>query len=185
MRQAHRRMVAVLRGINVGGHRKVPMAELRELAEAEGFRDVATYIQSGNLVFTAGGSAATAEASLERAIAAHFGFPVDVVVRTADDWASYAAGNPFPDAAETRPNHLLLALSKQPPSPGAEVALRGQASAGERVALLGAALWVDYVGSVARSKLTPAALNKALGSPVTARNWTTVLKLAEMAHPTK
>ena len=161
------------------------MKVLVAVLESLGAQQAKTYIQSGNLVFTAGGSAATAEASLERAIAAHFGFPVDVVVRTADDWASYAAGNPFPDAAETRPNHLLLALSKQPPSPGAEVALRGQASAGERVALLGAALWVDYVGSVARSKLTPAALNKALGSPVTARNWTTVLKLAEMAHPTK
>jgi uncharacterized protein (DUF1697 family) len=176
-------MIAVLRGINVGGHRKVPMVELHSLAEAEGLTEIATYIQSGNLVFTTGTSAATAEAKLERAIEVRFGFSVDVIVRTANDWGKYATQNPFPDAAETRPNHLLLILSKQAPRQGVEVALREQAVAGERVALLGDALWIDYLGSVARSKLTPAVLNKAVGSPVTARNWTTVLRLAEMARP--
>ena len=174
------RMVALLRGINVGGRRPVPMAELRALASAAGFAEVATHIQSGNLVFRAGDTTAAAADTLERAIARHFGFPVDVVVRTADEWARYVAGNPFRDAAKERPSHLLLALARRPPHPEAATRLRARATLGERIALDGDALWLDYVGGVGRSKLTPAVLDRAAGAAVTARNWTTVLKLAEL-----
>ena len=78
--------VALLRGINVGGNKKVPMAELRALGEKLGWRQVATYIQSGNVVFAGGGGAAAAERALEQAIEKRFGFPVPVVVRTAAQW---------------------------------------------------------------------------------------------------
>lgn len=174
------RMVALLRGINVGGQRKVPMAALRTLAAGAGFAGVETYIQSGNLTFTASASTAEVEAELERAMKRRFGFAVDVIARTASEWAGYIASNPFPDAAEERPQHLLLSLSKRTPNDNAATRLRARATLGERIELRGDALWLDYAGGVGRSKLTPAVLDKAVGSAVTARNWTTVLKLAEM-----
>jgi uncharacterized protein (DUF1697 family) len=175
------RVIALLRGVNVGGHRPVPMAELRRLAVEAGFAEVETWIQSGNLVLTTAKTAAAVEAKLERAIAKRFGFAVDVVARTAAAWARYVTGNPFPTAAQERPHHVLLGLSRRRPSPAAAAALRARATLGEQVEVRGDGLWLDYAGGVGKSKLAPAVLDQAVGSPVTARNWTTVLKLAELA----
>src|SRR5688572_3125009 len=99
------KMVALLRGINVGGNRRVPMKELHSIAVKAGLKQVETYINSGNLVFDAGNlSAEDIAALLEKAIQKHFGFPVDVVARTEKQWKSYASRRPFADAAEIRPN---------------------------------------------------------------------------------
>lgn len=173
--------IALLRGINVGGHRPVPMAELRVLCGELGLADAQTYIQSGNLVFAATGTARALEARLEQAIAGRFGFAVDVLVRGAAQWPGYVAGNPMPEAAEAQPNLVLLGLSKSPPRPDAVAALRERAAAGERVEAAGEALWFHFPQGSARTKLTPAAIDRAVGSPVTTRNWRTVQKLAEMA----
>ncbi len=174
------RVVALLRGINVGGHRKVPMADLRELAGEIGFRDVRTYIQSGNLVLAADVGAPDAATQLEGALERRFGFHVDVVARTAVQWARYAAGSPFPEAAEAEPNRVMLLLSKAAPSADAAAALAARARDGERVAAAGDAVWVHYPGGAGTSKLTPALIDRALGSPTTARNWTTVLALHDL-----
>src|SRR5256885_11087562 len=93
------RMVALLRAVNVGG-RKLPMAELRGLCGELGWSDVATYIQSGNLVFTAPGKAGEIEGVLEQAIQKEFGLDVPVIVRSRAEWARYPAENPFPEAAK-------------------------------------------------------------------------------------
>jgi uncharacterized protein (DUF1697 family) len=167
------KMVALLRGINVGGKRIVPMAELRAIAEKLGFGDVETYIQSGNLIFSGGGGPAAAERALEQAIEKRMGFFVDVLVREAATWKKYAAKTPFPDAAQARPNLLHLALCKQKPGPGALTLLRERATT-ERIELAGDALWIDFKDGVARSKITPALLDRAVGSCVTARNYKTV-----------
>ena len=176
------RVIVLLRGINVGGRRAVPMADLRQLAGAAGYAEVETYIQSGNLVLTTTEATATVEATLERAIAKRFGFEVSVTARTAAAWARAIAANPFADAATERPSHLLLGLSKRPPSRDTAAQLRPHATLGERVEVRGDAIWLDYLGGVGKSKLSPAVLDRAVGSPVTARNWTTVRKLAEMAR---
>ena len=90
------RFVALLRGINVGGHRKVPMARLREVLGEAGFADVATYLQSGNAVVTAPDTDPQAVAShIEQAIAAAFGFDVDVLVRSGAELDAVIAANPF------------------------------------------------------------------------------------------
>jgi uncharacterized protein (DUF1697 family) len=175
-------MIALLRGINVGGNKLVPMGELRKLAIGLRFGNVATYIQSGNLVFTTTLAAATAEAALEKAIAAHFGFCVDVVVRSGRAWLRYAAKSPFADAEEARPNLLLLGLAKRPLKPRAAEALRPFTTAGERIEAVRDALWIDYGASIGRSKLSPVVLDRAVGSTVTARNWRTVQKLAELVR---
>lgn len=174
--------VALLRGVNVGGQKRVPMRELCALASEAGCSGVVSYIQSGNLVLARRSTASALEAALESSIAAHFGFQVEVIARRAEDLLFYARGTPFPDAESERPHLLLLALAKQPLAPGAVEAIRARAVGGERVEIVGDALWIDYGGSVARSKLTPALLDRAAGSTVTARNWRTVLKLAEMAR---
>jgi uncharacterized protein (DUF1697 family) len=173
------RMVALLRAVNVGG-RKLPMADLRPLCGALGWADVATYIQSGNVVFGSKRDSRELEQELERAIAEKFGFDVPVVVRTALEWAGYAPANPFPDPARDEPNWLMLLLSKRPPARNAEEAIQARAGGGERVARAGDAIWIHYPEGSGTSKLTPSLIDRAIGSPATSRNYRTVIKLQEM-----
>jgi len=175
-------MVALLRAINVGGTRKVPMADLRALLTAEGYTDVATYIQSGNVVLSSARAPAATEAALEAALAKRFGFDVPVVVRDHTAWRAYAGDGPFADARRDRPHLVHLCLARGPMNPDAAASLRARAAAGERVEQVGDALWIDFPSGVGTSKLTPAALDRAAGAPVTARNWNTIQKLAEMLH---
>jgi len=173
------RMVALLRAVNVGG-RKLPMAELRALCAELGWEDVATYIQSGNVVFTAKGRPAAIEKDLEQAIAKRFGLDVPAIVRTAAEWAKLAAGNPFARAARDEPNRLQLLVSKKPPNADAADTLMARARGGERVKAAGGALWFHFPEGVGTSKLTPSLIDKACGSPSTGRNYRTVIKLQEM-----
>jgi uncharacterized protein (DUF1697 family) len=170
------RMVALLRAVNVGG-RKLPMAELRALCEQLGWKDAQTYIQSGNVMFGATGEAEVIEKQLERAIEKQFHLDVPVIVRTAAQWVELAAGNPFPDEP---PNRVMLLLSKAKPALGAEDVIQARATAGESVRRAGDALWFHYPDGAGASKLTPALIDRAAGSPSTARNYNTVMKLKEM-----
>ena len=174
--------IALLRGINVSGHNKIPMGDLRRLCDGLGYGNAQTYIQSGNVVLAATDGAAAIEGKLEHAIELRFGFSVPVIVRTVKQWARYLAGNPFPSASQQEPNHVLMGLSKSRPAKGAVAELRDRAAAGEQVELRQDALWIFYAGGVARSKLTPALLDRVVGSSVTARNWRTVQQLAALAR---
>ncbi len=175
------RLIALLRAVNVGG-RKLPMAELRTLCGELGWTDVETYIQSGNVVFTAPGTGGEIERELEEAIEARFGMDVPVMVRTASQWAAYVAANPFPEAAEVEPNRLMLLVSKTAPDEHAADKLMERAQGGESVRAASGALWFHFPEGVGTSKLTPAAIDRIAGSPSTSRNWRTVLKLREMAQ---
>lgn len=174
------RFIALLRGVNVGGHRPVPMAKLRALCTELGFEQVTTYIQSGNVVFSATGPTRAVEAALEQAMAPHFGFPVDVLVRTVEEWRTYLAGNPFPEPTAAQPNRVMLLLAKRTPEPGAVEALRQRAGSGERVEASGVAIWIHYPLGAGNSKLSPSLLDRLVGSPVTARNVRTVQVLADL-----
>ena len=175
------RLIALLRAVNVGG-RKLPMAELRALCGELGWEDVRTYIQSGNLVFTAPGKAEAQETKLEEAIREKFGMDVPVMVRTASQWADYIAANPFAKVANDEPNRLQLLISKEAPKSDAAEKLMERAQAGEAVKAAGGALWFHFPEGVGTSKLTPSLIDKAAGSPSTGRNWRTVLKLRELAE---
>jgi len=178
------RFLALLRGINVGGNRKVPMAELRELAEELGFEEPSTYIQSGNLVFGARGKVAGLARKLEAGIVERFGFAVEVVVRDAAGWSALLATNPMKAAATKDPAHLLVGVAKGSVPVAAEAALKPYAHGKERVAVAGGALWIHYANGIARSKLAPAVLDRCAGGTVTARNWRTALELqALLAKP--
>lgn len=172
--------VALLRGINVSGRNVVPMATLRSICADGGCRDVRTYIQSGNVVFTSNLAPTTIESRLEQALQRQVGFSVPVIVRPASSWNRYIRGNPFSAEAEAEGNRVLLSLSKRPPKATAATALQALGTLGERVVTQGDAIWIHYPGGIGRSKITPALLDRHVGSPVTARNWRTVLKLGEM-----
>jgi len=155
-----RRFILLLRAINVGG-RKLEMKPLRDAAQANGFPDLVTYIQSGNLIFTAKGDEARVESAIEALIAGEFGLEAIAIARTAEHFARIAAANPFPDA---EPRLLHLCLAKAKPAAGTAEALAARAQGGERIAVAGGELWIDFADSgVARSKLTPGAIDKAAG----------------------
>lgn len=161
------RMVALLRGINVGGNKKVPMAELRALAVELGWSEVATYVQSGNLVGSAAVAADVAATQLERALASHFGFVVPVVVRAGDAFVREVAACPFADG---EPAQVHLGCSRSPLRAAMAKEIAAFATMGECVAVCGQALWIDFAGGVARSKLTSALLDRVVGGVVTLRN---------------
>jgi uncharacterized protein (DUF1697 family) len=174
------RWVALIRGINVGATRKLPMAELRDECAKLGWQDAATYIQSGNLVFSAPGTAGELETRLEQAISQRFRLDVPVMVRKGSDWSRYTQ-TPFPEASRDEPNRLMLMLSKEPPAPDAASAIQERARDGERVALVGDAVWIHYPAGSGTSRLSPSLLDRLIGSPATSRNYRTILKLGEMA----
>lgn len=173
------RMVALLRAVNVGG-RKLPMAELRSHCAGLGWADVATYIQSGNIVFETDAAPAEAEAALEALIKREYGYEAPAVVRTAAEWTGYAPGCPFPDAARDEPNRLMMLLSKRPPAAEAAALIQARAQHGEKVAAAGDAIWIHYPGGQQETKITPAFVDKAVGSIATARNHRTVVTLQDM-----
>jgi uncharacterized protein (DUF1697 family) len=130
-------------------------------------------------VFSHDGKEADAEAAVEKLIEDEFGLKAPAIVRSARHFAEIADANPFPNALAKM---LHLCLTKQPPSPAAPEALAARAEPGERIAIAGGAIWIDFgIGGVGNSKLTPVLLDKAAGSTLTARNWNTVQKLIAMA----
>jgi uncharacterized protein (DUF1697 family) len=158
------------------------MAELRVHCGALGWTNVATYIQSGNVVFDADCTQAEAEAALEALIRREYGYGSPTVVRTAGQWRAYALANPFPDAARETPNYLLMLVSKQSPKAGAVEAIQARAAAGEIVRQAGDAIWIHFPQGSGTSKITPASIDKAIGSPATSRNHRTVVTLEEMLN---
>jgi uncharacterized protein (DUF1697 family) len=168
--------VALLRGINVGGNRKLPMAELRTLAETLGLEAVRTYVASGNLVFRATGGAAALEALLEEAIKQSFGFSVDVMVRSKAQWSAYRKSLPFVDEVREKPNYAMLCIGKRPATDADVEALRARASDNERVERRDDAIWIWFGDGAGRSKI-----GTMPGKSIwTTRNWRTVVALDEM-----
>lgn len=174
------RYVALLRGINVGGHRVLKMADLRAILVAAGARDAVTYIQSGNAVFDhAARSAATLVAELEARIAEATGFAVTVVARTAAEWAAVVAANPFPEAG---PDELHVSFLAARPPADVLAGLDPAAFVPERFALVQREIYLHLPDGLGRSKLAGALGKvKAIAPTATARNWRTVLKLHELA----
>lgn len=167
--------VALLRAVNVGGTGKLPMADLKRIAEEFGFDKVRTYIASGNLLFSSDASKAEVRSWLERALKNHMGKPVTVMVRNAAEMERVVENNPFKDA----PGQWVLATFLADPAPSSALDDVRYAE-GERIGLGKREIYVDYCGKLlGRSKLkVPAA---ATG---TARNMNTVAELAELAKET-
>jgi uncharacterized protein (DUF1697 family) len=175
--------IALLRAINVGGHAKVGMAELRDLIATLGYKDVRSLLQTGNLVFHGDARKATdLERLLEVEAERRLGLATDVMVRTAQEWAAVLARNPFPAEAKRDPGHLVVQFAKEAPKAKAVDDLRAAISGREAVQADGKHLYVVYPDGLGRSKLTTKLIEGKLGTRVTGRNWNTVLKLAELAR---
>jgi uncharacterized protein (DUF1697 family) len=173
--------IALLRAVNVGG-RSLKMADLVSLASDLGFAQPRTLAQSGNLVFeTQDAPDAALERRMEAAASARFGFAIDFVVRSAAEWRTVIAKNPFLDAARDDPSHLLVMPLKTAPPKGALDALRAAIKGREEVALAGRDAYMVYPDGIGRSKLTIQVIERHLRTRGTARNWNTALKLAAMA----
>jgi uncharacterized protein (DUF1697 family) len=170
------RHVALLRGINVGGNRKLPMAALRALAEDLGLESARTYVASGNLVFASSLGRAALENKLERTIEEKFGFAVDVIVRSASAWKAYRAANPFPKESEATPSFVMLCVGKDKPTAAQLEALRARAADDERVEIRGDAIWIWFGHGAGRSKIGTGPAK----SVWTTRNWRTVVAIDEM-----
>ncbi|KAA6222516.1 DUF1697 domain-containing protein [Streptomyces albofaciens JCM 4342] len=176
------RQIALLRGINVGGHNKFPMARQRELFAALGYRDVTVLLQTGNIVFADPGTPPEETARrIEAGIADGLGFPVPVLVRTRDELAAAVAANPFPQAAaEPKTLHVTF-LSDVPADPSPLEVLDSGAYAPDRLRLIGRELYMWCPNGVGRSKLADTVSRTRLGVTATARNWNTVTKLLALA----
>ncbi|MCQ8188954.1 DUF1697 domain-containing protein [Streptomyces rugosispiralis] len=177
--------IALLRGINVGGNRKFPMARQRELMAELGFEDVTVHLQTGNIVFADPGTPPERTArTLEDHFAAGLGFPVDVMVRTRDELAAAVEANPYPEAvAEPKTLHVVF-LADAPANQDALATLNAldpAAYAPEAFRLIGREIFLHCPDGVGRSKLAAKITNARLGVPATARNWNTVTKLLALA----
>jgi uncharacterized protein (DUF1697 family) len=171
--------VALLRAVNVGGRNVVPMAGLRRALEEAGCSSVATYIQSGNVVFrrTADDRAALAKQFAE-VVQQTFGVPTAVVLRTFAELRKVASSDPF--GGDTEHTHVAFLVAK--PDRKAVAALKSLDVAPEAVEIVGSEVFLHYPNGLGRAKLTGPVLERHLGVPGTARNWRTVTRLAEMTE---
>jgi len=174
------RCALLLRAVNVSGHNRVPMAELRTLlASRPGLTNVTTYIASGNIICDEPADLLAACDVVRRAI--HDAFDVDtpVIARTHAELVRAVEADPFPDAPLDNMVHAMFLEGDA--SADAVEQLSVRLLPGERVVLIGRELWIDYGASGAgATKLTRAVLDRALGTSGTARNRTTVRKLVEL-----
>jgi uncharacterized protein (DUF1697 family) len=170
--------VALLRGINVGGHRPIRMADLRGMFEAAGGNNVVTYIQSGNVVFDhAARSAANLTVQLGTTIAKAAGFQVDLVVRTAKEFGEVITKRPFADAA---PECLHVVFLPERVTAAQLTSIDPEAFGTDRFAIVARELYMCLPNGLGNSKLAVTLLRHKALAAGTARNWRTVLALAEL-----
>ncbi|MFJ7175028.1 DUF1697 domain-containing protein [Streptomyces massasporeus] len=175
---------ALLRGINVGGGRKVPMADLRTLLADLGLDDVRTYLQSGQAVFAAGrGDEESLAGGIARAVEEHFGFGVDVIVRDHAYLRAIADACPFP-AADLEPKQLHVTYFSAPVTPDRFAEIDQEAYLPEEFRLGDRALYLYAPNGLGRSKLAEHLSKPRIteGVIATTRNWNTVVKLVEMTR---
>lgn len=170
--------VALLRGINVSGQNSIRMPELRASISRLGFRDVQTYLQSGNVVFRAGRSSeATLAASIQATITREFGHEVPVLALSAEDLAQIAHSNSLWPKSGGEEKQFHCTFLFQPVSPDVFQALKLPAATGERAVLAGRVVLLHCPQGYGKTKLNNSFFERALGVPATTRNWRTVLAL--------
>ena len=175
--------IALLRAVNLPGHNKISMSALCELVTELGFENARTLLQSGNLIFESKkGTGVQLERTLEAAAKKQLGLEIDFIVRSAKEWKTVIAGNPFLAEARRDPGHLVALCLKAPTDSKHINALQQAITGREQVRGKGRDLYVYYPDGIGRSRLTNAVFEKRLGVCGTGRNWNTVLKLGALTE---
>lgn len=174
------RYAALLRGINVGGNKKIPMAALRELMQDLGYADVGTHLQSGNAVFSSPEQPPQKLAgSIAERVTSEFAMDVKVVIRTGSELADVIKRSPLPGEPEN-PSRFFVAFLAPAPQPEAVAALEPMSFDPDQIWISGTEAFLWCPAGAADTKLTNNFLEKRLGVTATSRNWNTVRKLAEL-----
>ena len=175
--------ISLLRAINVGGHNKIKMDELRELYGTLGLRDVQTYIQSGNVVFQGRArDPARLRRKIQDALARKSGIRTDVALRTTAEWRAAMDANPFIRRPGTDLARILVVFLAGEPAPEARRALAQFRATPEELRLIGREIHLYCPNGFGKLSFSWNALDRILKVPGTGRNWNTVVKLCEMAE---
>lgn len=175
--------IAILRGINVGGKRKILMADLRQLFQDLGFENVVTYIQSGNVIFEANSGLLEIEIAnkIEKAIGEKYGFEVPVIVFTNDFLEKTIKNNPFYKTENMDIKQLHLTFLKTEPTAENLALITNYNYEPDKFSIQNKAIFVFCTGKYHQSKLTNTFFEKKLSVNATTRNWKTVLNLLELS----
>jgi uncharacterized protein (DUF1697 family) len=175
------KQIVLLRGVNVGGRNKLAMLALREALQAAGMENVLSYVQSGNVVLDSAAKPDALARACEDVIADRFGMDVGVLVRTRTELAKIVERNPLGDVAE-RDKLYQVTFCSEKPAKAALAKVAERAVEGERLLAHGREIYAWFPHGVGRSKLAAQLGKQDLGVLATARNWTTVNKLLELAR---
>ena len=177
-------IISMLRGVNVGSHHRIRMDDLRAVYESLELSDVRTYVQSRNVVFkTKERNLSHLAKRIEKEIERRFGFHSDVIVRTTTEMKDVIARNPFARRRGIEPARLLVTFLAADPGEEARGKVRRMKTGPpEELYVDGRELYVYFPKGMGRSKLPVAAIEKALQTTGTARNWNSVSKLLELAE---
>ncbi len=173
--------ISILRGINVGGHRKLKMEALRKMYEDLGFKEVKSYIQSGNLVFKASESS-NLEELIKDKIKNVFEYDFPTIVRTAEEWEELVARNPFSRDPQKTPTAFGVCLFKQLPDSTLVQKLVQQNFQPDEIKIVGKQGYLYIEGKSHLSPLTNNLIEKSLKVDASTRNWKTVLTIKEMIN---
>jgi uncharacterized protein (DUF1697 family) len=176
----NRTWVALLRGINLGSRNKISMPHLRALFEELGHESVATYVQSGNVVFQSGRSRDPLRRALEKEIRSRFGLEIAVLLRTGQELSKIVAENAFANG-QPDPTKLHVTFLAARPQRARTAALQKQRFAPDEFRVTRDTVYLHCPQGYGRSKLSNAFFEKELGVVATTRNWRTVTTLAELA----
>ena len=176
--------ISILRGINVSGQKKIKMADLKSLYESKGFENVATYIQSGNVVFeSTNENRKDIKSELENAIEEQYGFCIPVDIRTDEEIKTVFSGCPFDESVqEENGTKILVTFLSSIPEEIHVSSLMAHVKPPERLILVGNVAYLHCPNGYGKSKLSNTFLESKLSVGATTRNWKTVRKLYEMSN---
>ena len=175
--------IAFLRGINVGGHHKIKMADLREMLQKMNFEAIETYIQSGNIVFkTKNSNKATLEKEMKAEIAKTFGFDIPVLVRERTNLEKILKESPFTNATDIEANKIYYVLLKNEVQESFLDNLQQENYPNELFVITKKCIYLNCRNGAGKAKLTTTILEKKLKVEATTRNHRTLLKLIELSQ---
>jgi len=171
--------IAILRGINVGGHRKILMADLKVLLKKIGLINCTTYIQSGNVIFSSDKPVEVLEKGIQQVIFKNYGFEVPVLVRTLNYFNRLVDHNPYVDHSTI--DQLYVTFLSDAPKDDAIETLKNTNFDKDQFTLIGDAVFLCFNSNLSTSKLNNNVIERKLNVTATTRNWKTVLKLIDLS----